>query len=301
MLAIVILNYISVEKTIECVESIREAEIDKLKIIVIDNASPNESYTTLCRKYYDDDTISIFKTDENLGFSGGMNAGVKEAKMLGYRYTILSNNDIIFNKDVIKELYNAIVYQTDAVIIGPKICGVNGLTQHSSSLGPVSFKQLLGFVNEKTLEKLRLNEDHITGLHKVYSVSGSCFIIDSDKFVTMGLFDTNTFLYNEENIISSKAEYFNYGVYFQPDVSVVHHHGITTGKDNLFVAQELLKSSVYYWVNYRNGSKKDMFLIIFFHTVKSIIKSIYKKSYRRGWKKYWKATFYSMNIEARTN
>ena len=78
----IILNYLAFNNTIECIESIKKqssVEYD-IRIIVVDNASPNDSYMILKNKYDNDSMVYIYQTNHNIGFACGNNYGYRKLK-----------------------------------------------------------------------------------------------------------------------------------------------------------------------------------------------------------------------------
>ena len=77
----VILHYISITDTIECIESILK-NINYLKyyIIVVDNGSKNNSGNILKEKYKNNSNVKVILNENNLGFARGNNVGYKLAK-----------------------------------------------------------------------------------------------------------------------------------------------------------------------------------------------------------------------------
>src|SRR3989344_3187572 len=61
---------------LECINSIVKQDYPNVEIIVVDNGTDGTS-TLVKRKY---PNITVIKPDENLGSTGGMNRGLKEAK-----------------------------------------------------------------------------------------------------------------------------------------------------------------------------------------------------------------------------
>lgn len=73
-IAFLILHYITDNDTEICINSIiNKCKGQKYKIIVVDNASPNNSYETLLIKFNNNDDIVFIKNIENLGFARGNN------------------------------------------------------------------------------------------------------------------------------------------------------------------------------------------------------------------------------------
>ena len=75
----------------------------------------------------------------------------------------------------------------------------------------------------------------------------------------MDAFDQNTFLFNEENIMAKQAERNNLRIVFTPFAEIVHEHGATTGKENLFIETELTRSN-YFIIGQGTEIKKIYFV-----------------------------------------
>ena len=71
MICFVILHYMATDETIICVDSILENVNGDKRIIIVDNASPNNSFDELNIKYKDNILVDVISTDENLGFAKG--------------------------------------------------------------------------------------------------------------------------------------------------------------------------------------------------------------------------------------
>ena len=78
----VILHYYTIEDTVNCVQSIKEIETygNNVKIVIVDNASPNRTGKLIQEKYIDDPQIHVILSSENLGFANGNNLGFEYAK-----------------------------------------------------------------------------------------------------------------------------------------------------------------------------------------------------------------------------
>ena len=76
----VILHYIVENVTIESIEHIKNnMDIDEYQIVVVDNASPNQSYSILEKRYKNDERVALIHNEYNLGFTRGNNVGIKYA------------------------------------------------------------------------------------------------------------------------------------------------------------------------------------------------------------------------------
>lgn len=89
----VLLNYNTPDLTLECVAQLQKIGNRKMDILVVDNASTDNSVD-----YFRDSNLpfEVVVMDENRGFAGGMNAGIDAALASGSDYVWILNNDIEF-------------------------------------------------------------------------------------------------------------------------------------------------------------------------------------------------------------
>ena len=118
----VILNYITENDTIECVDSIiNNCKENNFEIVIVDNDSPNKSGINLKNRYKDKKLIHVIISKKNLGFANGNNLGFKYAKeKLNPDFIILCNSDtqVLYNDfcEKIEKKYNEIKF----AVLGPK-------------------------------------------------------------------------------------------------------------------------------------------------------------------------------------
>src|ERR1035437_9269544 len=100
---ITLVNYNNNEITHSCLNSLEELDTDgfDLSVVVIDNASKQVFAQSKEYKKFD---IKIIRNDDNLGFAGGQNLGIKEALKNSADYILVLNNDVILDKSLIVDL-----------------------------------------------------------------------------------------------------------------------------------------------------------------------------------------------------
>jgi len=267
MIAICILNYNNFDVTIECCKSIlQNPPNEEFRIIIVDNGSSNQSFAVLNDMYSGDPRFIIHKTGTNLGFAAGNEYALQVCEQLGIKICILANSDICFKPETIQKLKDELEKDMEAVIIGPKILTPGGEIQQSSMLKKTRYIDAIGI--GRLCPQKRLDEERLSGTHKVASVSGCCFATDIPLMRKMSAFDTNTFLYNEENILCVQASRAFLKTKIDLDVAVIHNHGSSSGKDNVFVRKEYIKSTLYYWKMYRNKGKIALYIILYAYIFK---------------------------------
>lgn len=87
---ILLLNWNAWHDTLECLHSIIGLEYLDYQIIVVDNGSEDDSVRQIREEY---PNLKIIKNEDNLGFGGGCNVGIRYALEQGAEFVWLLNND----------------------------------------------------------------------------------------------------------------------------------------------------------------------------------------------------------------
>jgi GT2 family glycosyltransferase len=85
-----VLNYNSGDDTLGCVEALRQVDYPALRILVLDNASPDGSGALLRQRLPADEFVQL---PVNTGYAGGNNAGIRMAMDAGAKYVFIVNPD----------------------------------------------------------------------------------------------------------------------------------------------------------------------------------------------------------------
>ena len=112
-LSVITVNYNGLKDTCALIESIPFNE--NMEVIVVDNASKIDEASTIAQRY---PYVKTTRTDKNLGFAGGNNVGIKEAKG---KYLFLINNDTVFKEFDIEPLIKRLESSPTIGILCPKI------------------------------------------------------------------------------------------------------------------------------------------------------------------------------------
>lgn len=253
MLGIVIINFNTYEKTIDCVKSIQNTYNDEYKIYLLDNASKNDSCKRLKDEFSEDSRIELIFSEENLGYARGNNLCLKKAKEDGCQYVIISNNDIVYSPNAIANLVNEI--KTEKVfLVGPRVVKPTGETQATVKYHRPGFLEYMIYETYTRNFFMKSYEKHEQVPEKsqdVYWIAGCTFIVDLDLFEKIGYFDEYTFLYYEEFILSEKAKKAGYRERYCVDAEVLHYHGASMGGSlNIFTRSANWRSESYFIRNY---------------------------------------------------
>lgn len=269
-LACIILNYNDADNTIKLVQAVKEYKmIDD--IVIVDNASTDMSCIRL-ESYVEsleNEHIHFIVSESNKGYGSGNNAGIRCAKTLGARYALVANPDTEFKEDIIKELMWGFVCYNNLAVIAPKVyadeyLGYNSL--HSPFAFPIrGFYHELAELNPLTRRIFHTilhypKERYEKRFSVVDAVPGSLLLIDIDKFLEVGGYDEEVFLYQEEHILGIKLAAKGYIHMIATKAYYIHRHSQSIDKSyrSLLAKQRLReKSCMYYFKKYLKISKPE--------------------------------------------
>ena len=257
MVCFIILHYMVDKETEKCVDSILKLNGDK-KIIIVDNCSPNNSYSLLKEYYQSQEDVIVLKNKENSGFANGNNFGYEYAKKIfnNLDFIIIMNNDMeILQKNFITKIYD--IYDKDKFYVlapdvfstsqkihqNPEVRTIRNIEQidkelkhiegiTKSKLSIKAFLKKIPFLTKiikyvKNIKK-KHNKDY---LEKQYNktLHGSCLIFSS-LFIekrSKAFFDKTRF-YCEAQILDYQCEKENWMRLYSPEIQVLHHEDVAT-------------------------------------------------------------------------
>lgn len=114
--SIITINYNGLKDTVEMIESLAIHETYLHEIIIIDNASTDPLEHKLLQSKFPD--IQVIRSEKNLGFAGGNNLGISQAKG---EYLLFLNNDTIITCPILENLVNALDSDPQIGAVSPKI------------------------------------------------------------------------------------------------------------------------------------------------------------------------------------
>ncbi len=209
--AFVVLSYNTKKLTSQCIDSLKIAGGNNLKIIVVDNNSSDGSQEMLKSRK----DIEYFLLKNNLGFTGGNNYGIRHCLKKGHKFIGIINSDTIVDKDFLQPLVNQLKFNPDTGLVGPKIYFYPGKEYHrnrykSSEKGKVIWS-VGGNIDWDNVYASNRGIDEVD--HGQYDkitetdfVSGCCLAATSDTWKKINLFDERYYLYYEDADLSQKSK-----------------------------------------------------------------------------------------------
>ncbi len=250
----VILHYLSLEDTIECIESIKDKiDVDNYEIVVVDNCSPNHTGIMLIEKYRNDDRVKVILNDVNSGFSKGNNIGIKQARKDGCEFIVALNNDTVMIQDDFVQTVVSEYNKSGFGVLGPKVFDPDGLNNSN----PLSVKPIEDIKSLKTiaamwkrkyyecllgLDKLRdfmakevtsVNNDVLCCTERLENIElhGCCLVFSPLFFEYMDGFEEITFMYGEETILRMNCIKYKLKMVYNPMLTIYHKEAVSSKKE----------------------------------------------------------------------
>lgn len=278
----VILHYMALEETKECVESIiNNITYKNYNIVIVDNNSPNRSGICIQNYFINNDKIKVILNKENSGFAKGNNIGYVYAKeKLKSDFIILINNDTIIEQidfiEVFLEFYKKESYHA----LGPDIVTfldkekhqnpvrINGIDKNELKriIRNINIKhKIVKFIYKrkykklfdiyvyllKKLSKLRNNGilDYHDAVRENIQLHGACIIL-SPLYIKSSsyAFYPETYMYMEEDIFYYLCKKNNFKTMYNPNLIIYHKEDASTNmivKSNIEKMMFILKHSKY--------------------------------------------------------
>lgn len=216
MISIIILNWNGKKMTEKCLNSLIPQINKNFEIIIVDNASADGSPKYLRKKF---PKIKLVQSKKNLGYAGGNNLGVKNAK--GDYYLIL-NNDLIVDKNFLKEISKN---KDNADILGVKNYYYNKkdiLWSVGSKINKFTMKAHL--IGNKEKDSGQYDKNFIPP-----QVTGSAMLINKKVIDKIGFLDESYFAYYEETEWQTRAKRSGFSINWIPTAKLWHKVGFSTG------------------------------------------------------------------------
>ena len=204
------MNYNAGQLILDCLESITKTNYDNLEVIVVDNASIDESHRKCKEKF---ENIRLIENEKNLGYCEGNNVGIQNAKG---EFVVILNPDTIVDPDWLTELICAYNRYGEA-LYQPKHLSLN---EKSIFMSAGNMMNVFGFGYAREKGKKDVNQYNM--IEQIGYASGTCLFAPSSVFKKVGLLDSFIFLYHDDLDLGWRAAQLGIKSYYVPS-SVIYH------------------------------------------------------------------------------
>ena len=221
--AIIVLNWNTYELTKKCLKSLSRVSYENFQIILVDNASRDESGSKLNREFK---PKKYFSNSKNLGFTGGNNIALENLDK-SFDYVLLLNSDTEVEANFLQPLVTRMASEPNTGAIQPVIFNYKNSKTIWNAGG--SFNRFLG--TSDTIGKGKQFDSLVKEKFTEW-ISGCCILIRREALEKVGLLDDRFFAYYEDVdwSLRMKESGFDLGVEYKS--IIFHHQGGSTKENN---------------------------------------------------------------------
>jgi len=210
------------------------------ELFVVDNASFDGSIEKVesgtlpaGRQEWKVESLKIIKNNQNLGFAKANNIAIRQAKG---KYILLVNPDTEIEKNALVKMIEFMKNHPEAGAATCKVVLESGAIDWASHRGfptPINamfyFSRISKLLPFPPFSGYNLNHKPLDRVHEIDSPSGCFYLVRKDVVDKVGLLDEDYFMYAEDLDWSYRIKKAGFRIYYNPDVKIIHHKGISSG------------------------------------------------------------------------
>ena len=228
-LSIIIVNWNSGNYLKDCVDSVilsKGLAEDEIEIIIVDNASADDSYLFAENKT----GVKLIKSKINLGFAKACNIGVNSANA---KYILLLNPDTLVKTDTLQLSLSFLENNPQYSVLGVKQITSDTKVQRSCCRIPTfktAFNAFSGLnkVSASLFPSFKMTEWSHDENRVVGHVIGSFLMMEKSVWLDVGGMDEDYFLYYEDIDLSARLGYSQKKIFYFAGAEIIHVGGGTS-------------------------------------------------------------------------
>lgn len=202
-------------------------------IVVVDNGSTDNSRKILANDFSE---VHVIKLPKNLGFSGGVNVGIRYALGKGADAIALFNNDAAADSAWLSTLVSQMLSDQSCGIVTGKFMRTDGV--HIDSTG--DFYSIWGVPFPRG--RNQKDNGQYEKVETVFGATGGASLYRAAMLEDIGLFDENFFAYYEDVDISFRAQLAGWKIVYVPTAVAYHKVSATSSRLGTFTRYHSTKN-----------------------------------------------------------
>ena len=202
--AIIMLHYGTLQNTQSAITSLF-SHFNNFALFLVNNT--HEDLAPLKKKY---PTLTLLNPSQNLGFSAGVNLGIKSAQKRKYQYVLLLNNDIQILQGTLMQLLKTLNSAPDIGVVAPLLKHALGY-DWGAKLS--KWSGLLKHTNFPNPPKTTITVSHL---------AAAAILLPMRVIEKVGYFDERYFMYYEDVDYFLRLTRAGYKALITPELIVEH-------------------------------------------------------------------------------
>ncbi|MCR5118701.1 MAG: glycosyltransferase family 2 protein [Lachnospiraceae bacterium] len=238
--SVVIPNFNGLDYLDDCIDSLMKQNVRKFEIIIVDDASADESMQKIMEKYPAEGAwpeMRFIRHFKNMGFCASVNDGIAAAKA---EYVILLNNDTVADPDFVRALWNAIRKDEQIFSVSSRMISLKD-KEILDDCGDLYCALGWAFApaKDKSIKKYKKRAE-------VFAACGGASIYRKSMLDELGGFDEAHFAYLEDMDMGYRAKLKGWRNMYEPSALVWHAGSASSGsRHNKFKVKLSARNNVY--------------------------------------------------------
>lgn len=286
LVTIITINFNQLQHTLDLLKSLRKVTYPNFETIVVDNCSKVNPLTDIKNQYPE---VKVIVSNENLGFAGGNNLGIREAKG---EYILFLNNDTEVDPDFLQPMVELFEKNPSAGAASSKIIYYNSdnIIQYAGStcLNPLTGRnKRIGYMERDMGQHDTLRETDLA--------HGCAMMVPRRVIDKVGMMPELFFLYYEEIDWCETIKRGGYKIFYVPKSKVFHKESMSVGKNSTLKTYYMTRNRLLFMRRNSSGASKMMALLffIFLALPKNILTHLKQKETEHV-KAFWRACVWNL-------
>lgn len=262
--AVVILNWNGEKFLRQFLPGVVEFSHELADVVVVDNHSTDGSLDLLAKEF---PHVQLVKLDQNYGFAGGYNHGLKH---IPNEYFVLLNSDVEVTPGWIQPVIHYMESEPGMVACQPKILDFHRKEwfEYAGAAGGFIDKDAYAFCAGRIFFQFERDEDQFQENIEVFWASGAAMFIRRDAWLEVGGLDMDFFAHMEEIDLCWRLKNRGYKVGACRNSIVYHYGGGTLDRQSPFKT----------YLNFRN----NLYMIVKNYHGKSLGRKLFRRLFLDG-------------------
>jgi GT2 family glycosyltransferase len=242
LLSIITVNYNGLTMTVDLLKSIDNQSYKNIEIFVVDNASKEDPSVFFQKNY---PNVKFIRSEKNLGFAGGNNLAVKEAKG---DFLFFINNDAEITEGCLQKLVSLFKEKPKLGIVSPLLLYFNESKGQDKDLIQYAGTTRVDSVTARNItlgEKEWDNGQYNIASETAYA-HGAAMMLKKEVIDNAGVMFEEFFLYYEELDWCERIRKAGYEIYVEPRARVYHKESASVGPMSTLKTYYLNRNRIYF-------------------------------------------------------
>ncbi len=254
--AIIALNYNGKKFLDGCFSSLKKLDYPGFEVIMVDDCSTDDSVAYTQKKY---PWVKILQNTKNMGACVSFNRAVKETKA---PLIVKIDNDVIVDKNWLKEMVATIESDAQIGVVGSKILNYDGksIQEYGSNIDKTGYPMSYLYLESAS--------QNLPKIMEVFYVSGCSMLFRKKVFEEVGMFDEKFYIYKDDLDLCWRMKLYGYKTVTNFNSVLCHLSGVTQG------GATVLEKTIKYSTTPRKryfGEKNTLRMLLKNYSAKSLL------------------------------